>query len=379
MTAMSRPGRTRRRLAGVSGAGPADALALAAALALTAYLVFLVQRQAGGDVAACVAATSMTLPVAFARRAPLPAAATLAAAAAANELFFAHLIRCGAALPAAFYVAYVAGRACAGRPRALTLAGVLSSVVIQCVYDPRLGAAVIPVMVVVSGVFFAGGVLVRHRSALVAQLRRSTEELRGQRERTARLAVAAEQARVTADIRGTLQAGIAEIAGLARAAQASGGDPGASFAAIESAGRSVLESMRFLVGALRDAPTDPEPGLAQLAGLLASATTADARLSVTGAVRPLPASIELAGYRVIEELLTVLRDDPATRLEVAVRFAADCLELRIDGPAAADGELRRVRSVVQARLALYGGTVDIDDAAGRRAARVRLPLVTTHV
>src|SRR5580693_3096231 len=184
MTAMSRPGRTRGRLAGVSGAGPADALALAAALALTGYLVFLVQRQAGGDVAACVAATLMTLPVAFARRAPLPAAATLAAAVA-NELFFAHLIRCGAALPAAFYVAYVAGRACAGRPRALTLAGVLSSVVIQCVYDPRLGVAVIPVMVVVSGVFFAGGLLVRRRSALVAQLRRSTEELRGQRERTA--------------------------------------------------------------------------------------------------------------------------------------------------------------------------------------------------
>ena len=255
----------------------------------------------------------------------------------------------------------------------------LSSVVIQCVYDPRLGVAVIPVMVAVSGVFFAGGVLVRRRSALVAQLRRSTEELRGQRERTARLAVAAEQARVTADIRGTLQAGIAEIAGLARAAQVSDGDPGASFAAIECAGRSVLESMRLLVGTLRDAPTRPEPGLAQLAGLLASATTADARLSVTGAVRPLPASIELAGYRIIEELLTVLRDDPATRLEVAVRFAADCLELRIDGPAAADGELRRVRSVVQARLALYGGTVDIDDAAGRRAARVRLPLVTSHV
>jgi hypothetical protein len=34
---------------------------------------------------------------------------------------------------------------------------------------------------------------------------------------------------------------------------------------------------------------------------------------------------------------------------------------------------------VQARLALYGGTVDIDDAAGRRAARIRLPLVTSHV
>jgi signal transduction histidine kinase len=184
---------------------------------------------------------------------------------------------------------------------------------------------------------------------------------------------------MTADIRGTLRAGIDEIGDLARAARDSVADPGASFAAIECAGRSVLDSMRHVVGTLRDAPTDPEPGLAELTGLLASATSADARLSVTGPARPLPASIELAGYRIVEQLLTVLRDDPATRVEVRVRFAADCLELRIAGPPAANDDMRRVRSVVQARLALYGGTVDIDDGAARRAARIRLPLVTSHV
>jgi signal transduction histidine kinase len=372
MTVISEAGWTWR-----SRAGPAAALA--SALALTAFIVFLVQRQAGGGVAACVAATAMTLPVAFAQRAPLWSAAVLAPAAAANELFFGHLIRCGAALPAAFFVAYVAGRSCAGRRRALTLALVLACVLIQCVYDPQLGSAVSPLMAAVSGMFFGAGLLVRRRSAMVAQLRRSTDQLRAQRERTARLAVAAEQARITADIRGTLRAGIDEIGALAQATRDSGADPGASFAAIESAGRSVLDSMRHVVGTLREAPTDPEPGLAELAALLGSATTADARLSVTGPARPLPASIELAGYRIVEQLLTVLRDDPASRVEVRVRFAADCLELRIAGPPAADDEVRRVRSVVQARLALYGGTVDIDDAAGRRAARIRLPLVTSHV
>ena len=318
--------------------------------------------------AACVAATAMTLPVAFARRAPLPSAAVLAAAAAANELFFGHLVRCGAALPAAFYVAYVAGRACAGRRRTLTLALVLVCVVIQCVYDPRLGRDEILVMAAVSGVFFVSGLLVCRRSAMVAQLRHSTEQLRAQRERTAQLAVAAERARITADIRETLRAGIDEIGALALAARDSGVDPDASFAAIECAGRSVLESMRHVVGALRDAPTDPEPGLAELAGLLASATAADARLSVTGSVRPLPASIELAGYRIVEQLLTVLRDDPATLVEVRVRFAADFLELGIAGLPAADDDVPRVRSVVQARLALYGGTVEIDDGPPARGA-----------
>jgi hypothetical protein len=372
MTVISRPGRTWRH-----GAGPAAALA--SALALTAFIVFLVQRQAGGGVAACVAATAMTLPVACARRAPLPSAAVLAAAAAANELFFGHLVRCGAALPAAFYVAYLAGRACAGRRRVLTVALVLASVVIQCVCDPQLGGAEIPLMAAVTGVFLGAGLLVRRWSAMVAQLRRSTEQLRAQREQTARLAVAAEQARITAEIRGTLRAGIDEIGALALAARDRGADPGPDFAAIERAGRSVLDSMRQVVGTLRDAPTDPEPGLAELAGLLASATTADARLSVTGPARPLAASIELAGYRIVEHLLTVLRDDPAARVDVGVRFTADCLELRIAGPPAAGDDVGRVRSVVQARLALHGGTVDIDDAAGRRAARIQLPLVTSHV
>jgi hypothetical protein len=161
MTVIGRPGWTWRQ-----GAGAVSAVA--SALALTAFMVFLVQRQAGGGVAACVAATAMTLPVAVARRAPLQCAAILAAAAAANELFFGHLIRCGAALPAAFYAAYLAGRACAGRRRTLTLAFVLACVVIQCLYDPQLGRDVIPLMAAVSGVFFGAGLLVRRRSAMVA-------------------------------------------------------------------------------------------------------------------------------------------------------------------------------------------------------------------
>jgi signal transduction histidine kinase len=376
MTLIGAPGwpwhrRVRVRWAGVWWAQIAT---VAFALALSAYVVVLVRIQVGG-VAACVAATTMTLPVAFARRAPLAAAATLAAAAAANELFCGHLFRCGAALPAVFFVAYLAGRACAGRARTLVLAGVLVSAVIQCLYDPRLGAAVIALMAAASGVFAGAGVLVRRRAGLVAELRRRTRQLQEQREQTAALAVAAERARITADISGTLRERIDEIGRLARP----GGDEiDARFAEIELAGRAILDSMRQVVGTLRDTPTEPEPGLAELEGLLARATTAATRLSVEGPARPLPASLELTGYRIVEQLLTVLRDEPAAQVEVSVSFASDCLELRVAGPPAAGCELRRLRSTVQARLALFGGTIDIDDSAGRRAARIRLPLVTSH-
>jgi signal transduction histidine kinase len=313
--------------------------------------------------------------VAIARRAPLAVATILAAATAVNELFFGHLVRCGAALPAVFFVAYLAGRGRAGRTRTLVLAGVLVSIVIQCRYDPRLGAPVIVLMAVAGGVFAGAGLLVRRRAGLVAELRHRTGQLREQREQTAALALAAERARITADISGTLRERIEEIGRLARPAS---GDIDARFAEIELAGRAILDSMREVVGTLRDAPTEPEPSLAELDGLLAHATTAATRLSVEGPARPLPASLELTGYRIVEQLLTLLRDEPSAQVDVTLSFAPDCLELRVAGPPAAGGEPRQLRSTVQARLALFGGTIDIDDSPGRRAARVRLPLVTSH-
>ena len=48
-------------------------------------------------------------------------------------------------------------------------------------------------------------------------------------------------------------------------------------------------------------------------------------------MRPLPASIELTGDRIVEQLLTVLRDEPSAQVDVSLRFAPDCLELCIAG------------------------------------------------
>ena len=351
--------------------------AVTLACALSLYVVALVHGQNGG-VAVCAAATAMTLPAAFAPRAPLAAAGVLAVATAANELFFGHLVRCGATLPAVFFVAYLAGRARVGRARALVLAGVLVSVVIQCLYDPRLGAPVIILMAAVSGVFAGAGVLVRRRAGMVAELRRRTTRLREQREQTAALAVAAERARITADITGSVRERIDEIGRLAQLNEGGTDHIDARFAAIELAGRAILDSMRHVVGALREQPRQPEPGLTELSDLLTRATTASTRLSVAGQERPLPASLELTGYRIVEQLLTVLRDEPSAQVDVSLRFAPDCLELCVAGPPAAGCDLRQLRSTVLARLALYGGTFDIDDSAGRRAAQVRLPLVTSH-
>jgi glucose-6-phosphate-specific signal transduction histidine kinase len=205
---------------------------------------------------------------------------------------------------------------------------------------------------------------------LVDTLRERTRQLRERRVETAALAVAADRTRIGSDIGPVLRERVGEIDRLVTG-------PRPDFAAIELVGRGILDSMREVVGVLRDAPTAPEASLDELPDLLARDTLADTRLEISGERRTLPATVELTAYRVVEHALTALRDDAAARIDVLVRYGADRLELRLSGPPA-EVDPRSVRSVVRARLALYGGGVDIRDDDGVRVASVWLPLVSPH-
>jgi len=137
--------------------------------------------------------------------------------------------------------------------------------------------------------------------------------------------------------------------------------------------------MRDVVGALREeAPTEPQPVLAQLGDLLERATSADARLSVAGSPRALPAGVELSGYRIVEHLLGALDDAPDARIDVRVRFGPDALELRVAGPAGQQADPARTFAVARERAALLGGSLRIDTSSGRCDALVRLPLTPGH-
>ena len=171
---------------------------------------------------------------------------------------------------------------------------------------------------------------------------------------------------------------VEELAHVVHAAQ-SGADSRERFATIEQLGRQILEEMRGLLGSLRDSPTRPEPGLADLAEVCARATAADVRLTVNGTQRPLPASIELSVCRIVEQLLRMLPDEPASRVQLRVDVASGGLDIRVAGTPATNGvNTEQVWALAQARAALHGGSVDVTDQAGQRRARVWLPLVTAH-
>jgi signal transduction histidine kinase len=111
--------------------------------------------------------------------------------------------------------------------------------------------------------------------------------------------------------------------------------------AIKTASSEALREVRAVLGVLRPeeeaAPRQPALGLDRLDEL-----TADAGLPVTtttsGERRPLPAEVDRAAYRIVQEALTNVRKHaaPEAKAEVTVDYAADGLRLSVrnDGPAA---------------------------------------------
>jgi hypothetical protein len=336
--------------------------------------------------AAVAGAVTMTLPVAWRRREPLAVAGVLAVATLANGLLFGPLVRCGAALPVAYLVAYAVGVRC---DRARARAGLLLcavAVIAEGLYDPQIEGPGLVVVVPVLVAFFAAGLLVRARTRTAQALRSASDELRRQREDRARLAVLADRAQVSLDLESTLHTQIGGIAATAAAGLAAldidrAGHQRArqALAGIERDGRAVLGHLREVLGTLHDlTPGEPQPTLARLSDLLTRATTADARLTVEGSPRTLPAGLELSGYRIVEHLLLALADAPEAAIDVRLRFDPDALELQVSGPPSPTADLRALLTAARERACLHGGTVDSRLTDGVCYAVARLPLVSSH-
>ena len=159
--------------------------------------------------------------------------------------------------------------------------------------------------------------------------------------------------------------------------------------AIKAASRDALRDLRGILGVLHqvdeEEPREPVAGLAEVGGLVENVRRAghEVTLDLDGPSDGLPAAIDLAAYRVIQEALTnVVRHAPGAAAAVAVRRRPDALEIEVRDEGRGDsagGEGRqgagRGLAGMRERVRVAGGSLETGPSpAGGFAVRATLPL-----
>jgi len=154
---------------------------------------------------------------------------------------------------------------------------------------------------------------------------------------------------------------------------------------VEQTGREALAEMRRMVGVLRrpeEAPAlAPQPSLEHLDRLIDQTREAGlpVELRVEGTPEPLPASIDLTAYRLVQEGLTnAIKHARARQAEVVVRYGDGHVELTVtdDGSGDGGGESGGHGLVgMRERVSVYGGELDAGPLpTGGYQLRARLPV-----
>ena len=319
-----------------------------------------------------VAVALATLPVAFRSRAPL-AAAVVVFAAIAGRALLAEPLELYPPMLAAIIVVYTV--AVTGTVRRTAALLVLAAAAIVVAWARGSGGDATPQplasMVLLGIVATVGGVVgsrVEHARGL--------ERRAAEREEEARAAVAAEREAIAHELHDSVAHSLAMIALQAGGAQdvldAHPDRVRDALVSMERAAREGLVEMRRLLsltGEDEDAALAPQPGLGRLDGLVDEARRAglDVALAEAGERRPLPASVDLAAFRVVQESLTnAAKHVGRCRARVALCWRPESLEVEVtnDGALVPGGEgAGRGLVGMRERVRLVGGRLETGPTA----------------
>ncbi|UFS98781.1 sensor histidine kinase [Nocardia huaxiensis] len=335
-----------------------------------------------------------TLPLVARRRAPMAVlAAHLVAAIPYHALEFQHEV----VVPATIVALYTAARYGNRRRTLLIIAGVVTFGILGILTSRRGGENVaLEAFGAIGWIVLAcvAGEAVRLQRAYVAEALDRAERAERSRDEEARRQVAEERLRIARDLHDLLahtitviqvQAGVASH--LVSEGQSDRETLTAALDTIADACSDARAELTATVGVLRaptDEPRGPLPSLAQLPNLAEPAEVAGVTVefTITGAVRPLPPTVELVGYRIVQEALTnIAKHAKASRAEVALDYRADRLVVRVadDGPDAAAVDRKAhgrgfgVRGMIE-RAEAVGGRVEIASGATGFTVRAHLPV-----
>ncbi|MFJ8438718.1 sensor histidine kinase [Kitasatospora griseola] len=193
--------------------------------------------------------------------------------------------------------------------------------------------------------FWAAGMMIRSQRAYDAGLRAQAERQAQARVEEAQRTVIEERLRIARELHDVMAHSMSVIAvqaGVGRHVITGHPDEAAkALTAIETVSRTALREMRALLDVLREeSPADDaaaasdlaKPGLSDLPFLIEQTgrTGLQVELRIRGTTRQLPPSIDLAGYRIVQEALTNSVKHAATaRARAQVSYHPDGIEIEV--------------------------------------------------
>ncbi|WP_128433579.1 sensor histidine kinase [Streptomyces cyaneus] len=229
---------------------------------------------------------------------------------------------------------------------------------------------------------------IRTRRAYYEQLEERATRLEKEREAQAKVAVAAERARIARELHDVVAHNVSVMVvqadGAAYVLDAAPDQAKKALETISSTGRQALAEMRRLLGVLRTGEHQeggeyvPQPDVEQIDDLIQQCRTSGLPVDfkVEGTPRPLPSGVELTAYRIVQEALTNTRKHGGPNAGASVRlvYFDDGLGLLVedDGKGAphelyeeggADGQGHGLIGMRE-RVGMVGGTLDAGPRPG---------------
>jgi signal transduction histidine kinase len=171
----------------------------------------------------------------------------------------------------------------------------------------------------------------------IREVEQRAEEAERTRDEAARRKAMEERLRIARELHDSLTHSISVIqvqAGVAEhLARKRGEEMPPALIAIQEAGADAARELRATLSVLRSAQNGDGSGLAQLDSLVARARAAGlpVTVTVTGHERPLPADVDQAAYRIVQEALTnVTRHAGQASASVRLQYTPDALTVQVD-------------------------------------------------
>jgi signal transduction histidine kinase len=362
--------------------------------ALIAFLVFifglLIDLIGDHSTVRVVFTLLLALPLVWRRRAPISVFLVIAAIAFVQWLSNIQLASDVSLLAALYTVADERPqRAAVGSALVLETGAVLATLRWSTSDSALRTFALLSGVVVAS---FISGIYVRARRAHVASLVERATRLELERDQQARLAAAAERARIAREMHDVIAHSLAVVIALADGASAKlRRDPEQSREALESVadvGRQALDDTRRLLSVLRTeegsaVDRSPQPGIGEITDLVGqvASTGIAATLAVEGEEIALATGPALAAYRIVQEAITnaLKHAEGATAIAVALTWTPRQLEISVtDNGHCGSTHLRSESGFglegMRERAALYGGSaIAGPSATGGWAVQAALP------